>query len=276
MSNFEYKELKKQLDELLKLGYIRPSNSSFASPVLFVKKPDGSLRLCVDYRALNKLTIKNKYPLPLIEDLVDRLHNARYFSKIDLKSGYWQIRVKDEDINKTAFRTRYGMFEWLVMPFGLANAPSVFQRIMNEIFRNYLDDFIIVYLDDILIYSRSKEEHEKHLDTVFQILRKNRFYASEAKCEFYKKKINFLGFNIENGYTFSDERKVSAIKEWPAPKNKKEIQAYLGAINYHRKFIKDYSKILLPLYKLLKNDKPFEWTTEQEIAFKKSKEEIEN
>ena len=206
--------------------------------------------------------------------MIDRLHNARYFSKIDLKSGYWQIRIKDEDISKTAFNTRYGMYEWLVMPFGLANAPAVFQRTMNEIFKKYLDDFVIVYLDDILIYSNSKEDHEKHLDIVFKILKENQFYASIGKCDFYKKEISFLGLTIGNGYVESDKRKIASIVNWPIPKNKKELQSYLGAINYHRKFIKDYSTIMLPLYKLLKNENKFIWERDQNEAFEKSKEII--
>src|SRR6201995_787903 len=171
MSPPELDELKKQVADLLAKGFIQPSKSPFGAPVLFVKKKDGSQRMCVDYRALNKLTIKNKYPLPRIDELLDRLQGAKYFSKIDLRSGYHQVRIADENVHKTAFRTRYGHFEYLVMPFGLTNAPATFMHLMQQIFRPYLDDFVIVFLDDILVCSKSKEEHFQHLRLVLQVLR---------------------------------------------------------------------------------------------------------
>jgi hypothetical protein len=168
MSTPELKELQLQLEELLKKGYICPSVSPWGAPVLFVKKKDGTLRLCIDFRQLNKVTIKNKYPLPRIDDLFDQLKDAKIFSKIDLRSGYHQVRIKDEDINKTTFRTRYGHYEFTVVPFGLSNAPVVFMCLMNGVFREYLDKFVIVFLDDILVYSKSEEEHEQHLRMVLQ------------------------------------------------------------------------------------------------------------
>ena len=179
MSDAELAELRTQLEELLARGHIRPSTSPYAAPVLFVKKKDGSMRLCCDFRALNAITQKNKYPLPRVDELLDRLHGARYFSKLDLRQGYHQIRVESEHIERTAFATRYGLYEWTVMPFGLAGAPATFQAIMNDVFRKHLDKFVLVYLDDIMVYSRTKEEHLKHLDTVFKLLSE----AAPAACQ---------------------------------------------------------------------------------------------
>jgi hypothetical protein len=177
MAPAELKELKEQLQDLLDKGFIRPSASPWGAPVLFVKKKVGSMRLCIDYRELNKVTIRNKYPLPRIDDLFDQLRGSEVFSKIDLRSGYYQLRVKEEDIPKTAFRTRYGHYEFLVMPFGLTNAPAVFMDLMNMVFHEYLDSFVIVFIDDILVYSKSQEEHEEHLRIVLQILRDRKLFA---------------------------------------------------------------------------------------------------
>lgn len=184
MAPAELKELKSQLEELSSKGFIRPSVSPWGAPVLLVKKKDGRSRLCVDYRQLNKVTIKNKYLLPRIDDLMDQLRGASVFSKIDLKSGYHQIRVKDEDISKTAFRTRYGHYEYVVMPFGVTNAPAIFMDYMNRIFHPFLDRFVVVFIDDILIYSKDAEEHEIHLKQVLQVLRDRELYGNAAKCDF--------------------------------------------------------------------------------------------
>ncbi|KAL4027931.1 hypothetical protein IC575_011121 [Cucumis melo] len=170
--------------ELLDKGFIRPSVSPWGAPVLFVKKKDGSMRLCIDYMELNKVTVKNRYPLPRINDLFDQLQGATVFSKIDLRSGYHQLRIKDEDIPKTAFRSRYGHYEFIVMSFGLTNAPAVFMDLMNRVFREFLDTFVIVFIDDILIYSKTEAEHEEHLRMVLQTLRDNKLYAKFSKCEF--------------------------------------------------------------------------------------------
>src|SRR3954454_20898493 len=176
-------ELKKQLTELMDKGYVQESKSPYGAPVLFVKKKDGSMRMCVDYRALNKITIKNKYPLPRIDELLDRLLGARYFSKIDLRSGYWQVRIADQDVHKTAFRTRYGHYEFLVMPFGLTNAPATFMHLMQQTLRRFLDDFVIVFIDDILIYSKTLEDHTQHLRQVLQVLQEKQLYAKLSECD---------------------------------------------------------------------------------------------
>ena len=188
MSPAQLDELKKQLNELLEKQFVQPSKSPFGAPVLFVKKKDGSTRMCIDYRALNKVTIKNKYPLPRVDELLDRLHGAKWFSKIDLRSGYHQVRIADGDIQKTAFRTRYGHYEFMVLPFGLTNAPATFMQLMHGIFHNNLDDFVIVFLDDILIFSKTnfKKDHVKHLEAVLKKLREHKLYAKESKCEFFK------------------------------------------------------------------------------------------
>src|SRR6185312_5431886 len=177
----ELDELRKQLEELLDAGFIRPSKSPFGAAILFVKKKDGSMRMCVDYRALNDQTVKNRYPLPRIDELFDRLQGAKYFTSIDLRSGYHQIRVAEQDVPKTAFRCRYGHFEYTVMPFGLTNAPATFMRLMNEIFRPYLDRFVLAFLDDILVYSRTREEHLQHLRTVLETLRKHKLYTERGR-----------------------------------------------------------------------------------------------
>lgn len=208
MTAQELVELKIQLEELLKKGLIRPSVSPWGAPVIFVKKKDGSLRLCIDYRQLNKVTIKNRYPLPHIDDLFDRVKGARIFSKIDLKSGYHQLRIQEADIHKIAFRTKYGQYEFTVVPFGLTNTPSVFMSLMNGVFRTYLDTFVVVFLDDILVFSNSVEEHEQHLEQVLDCLRRNRLYANPEKCEFFKIEIFYLGHIISGEGISFDPSKI--------------------------------------------------------------------
>jgi len=197
MSPPELAELRKELDELLQGGLVRPSKAPFGAPVLFQKKHDGSLRMCVDYRALNKVTMKNKYPIPLVADLFDQLGGAKYFSKLDLRSGYWQVRIAEDDVEKTACVTRYGAYEFLVMPFGLTNAPATFCTLMNNVFKDYLDKFVVIYLDDIIIYSNKLEEHVEHLEAVFKVLRENSLYVKEEKCYFAQEEIQFLGHHID-------------------------------------------------------------------------------
>ena len=196
MAPAELAELKKQIEDLLEKRFIRPSASPWGAPVLLVKKKDGSSRLCVDYRQLNKLTIKNKYPLPIIDDLLDQLRGAGVFSKIDLQSGYHQILVKPEDVQKTTFRSRYGHYEYVVMPFGVTNAPTIFMDCMNRIFRPWLDKFVVVFIDDILIYSKNREDHEQHLCVVLGVLREQQLYGKLSKCEFWLEEVQFLGHVI--------------------------------------------------------------------------------
>ncbi|GJU90583.1 putative reverse transcriptase domain-containing protein [Tanacetum coccineum] len=236
MAPIELKELKDQLQELLERGFIRPSVSPWGAPVLFVKKKDGSMRLCIDYRELNKITIRNRYPLPRIDDLFDQLQGAKHFSKIDLRSGYHQLRVKEQDISKTAFRTRYGHYEFLVMPFGLTNAPAVFMDLMNRVFHEFLDKFVIVFIDDILVFSKSKEEHEEHLRTVLQILRQEKLYAKFSKCEFWLSKVAFLGHIVSAEGITMDPAKVEAITKWPRPTSVTEVRSFLGLAGYYRRF----------------------------------------
>ncbi|GKC33847.1 putative reverse transcriptase domain-containing protein [Tanacetum coccineum] len=218
----ELEELSGQLKNLQDKGFIRPSSSPWGAPVLFVKKKDESFRMCIDYRELNKLTIKNRYPLPRIDDLFDQLQGSQYFSKIDLRSGYHQLRVHEDDIPKTAFRTRYGHFEFTMMPFGLKNASAVFMNLMNRVCRPYLDKFIIVFIDVILIYSRTREEHEMHLGLVLELLKKEELYAKFSKCEFWLQEVQFLGHVIHDDGIHVDPIKIEAVKNWEAPKTPSE------------------------------------------------------
>ena len=267
MSPAELLELRKQLKELLDAGLIRPSRAPYGAPVLFQKKHDGSLRMCVDYRALNKATIKNKYPIPLAAELFDRLSKATYFIKLDLRSGYWQVRIAEGDEGKTTCVTRYGAYEFLVMSFGLTNAPTTFCNLMNDVLFENIDAFVVVYLDDIVVYSQSLQEHEKHLSLVFQRLRENRLFVKKEKCEFAQRQITFLGYKISEGLIKMDENKVRAIREWSEPSKLKELRSFLGLANYYRRFIKGYSKVVAPLTDPLKKDQVCQWNLECQAAF---------
>ena len=272
----EMQELSSQLQELLSKGFIRPSSSPWGAPILFVKKKDGSMRMCIDYRELNKLTVKNRYPLPRIDDLFDQLQGASFFSKIDLRSGYHQLRVHDDDIPKTAFRTRYGHYEFLVMPFGLTNAPAVFMDLMNRVCRPYLDKFVIVFIDDILIYSKNKQEHEQHLITILQLLRNENLYAKFSKCEFWLRQVQFLGHVVNEEGIHVDPAKVEAVKKWEAPRTPTEVRSFLGLAGYYRRFIENFSKIALPLTQLTQKSKEFVWGHDQEEAFQYLKNRLCN
>jgi hypothetical protein len=247
MSMPELVELKLQLKEMMDKGYIRPSVSPWGAPVLFVKKKDGTLRLCIDYKQLNKVTIKNKYPLPRIDDLFDQLGGASVFSKIDLRSGYHQVRIKGEDIHKTAFWTRYGHYEFVVVPFGLTNAPATFMCLMNNVLSKFLDKFVLVFIDDILIYSKNREEHEEHIRLVLQVLREHRLYAKFNKCDFFQKQIHYLGHVLSKEGVAVDPDKIRSIMEWPTPKDVSDIRSFMGLAGYYRRFIKDFSKIGCPI-----------------------------
>ena len=209
-------------------GFVRPSTSPWGAPVLFVKKKDGSLRLCIDYRELNKVTIRNQYPLPRIDDIFYQLQGARVFSKIDLRSGYHQLKIRSEDVPKTSFRTRYGHYEFLVIPFGLTNAPTVFMDLMNRIFQPYLDQFVILFIDDILIYSGSKEDHEEHLRVVLQILKENQLYAKFSKFQFWLDSVAFIGHVISAEGVSIDPQNIEAIMNWKSPTNVTEIRSFAG------------------------------------------------
>ncbi|KAI3691369.1 hypothetical protein L2E82_49718 [Cichorium intybus] len=272
----EMQELSGQLQELLEKGFIRPSSSPWGAPVLFVKKKDGSFRMCIDYRELNKLTIKNRYPLPRIDDLFDQLQGATYFSKIDLRSGYHQLRVHEEDVHKTAFRTRYGHYEFLVMPFGLTNAPAAFMDLMNRVCRPYLDKFVIVFIDDILVYSRNKEDHEQHLKLMLDLLKEQKLYAKFTKCEFWIREVHFLGHVVGKEGIQVDPAKIEAIKKWEAPRTPTEIRQFLGLAGYYRRFIENFSKIAQPLTALTQKDRKFLWEEKQEEAFQTLKNKLCN
>jgi hypothetical protein len=263
----ELVELKKQIAKLQAKGFIQPSSSPWGAPILFVEKKDGTQRMCVDYRSLNEVTIKNKYPLPRIEDLFDQMKGARVFSKIDLRSGYHQLKIRESDIPKTAFRTRYGLYEYTVMSFGLTNAPAYFMYLMNKVFVEYLDRFVVVFIDDILIFSKTMEEHEEHLRLVLEKLRSNQLYAKFSKCEFWLTEVAFLGHVISAGGVSVDPGKVKDVLNWMPPTTVSEIQSFLGLAGYYRRFIKNFSKIAKPMMKLLEKNKAFEWTKECQACF---------
>jgi hypothetical protein len=243
MSTPKLKELKMQLKELLDLGLICPSVSPWGAPVIFIRKKDGSWRLCIDYRQLNKAMIKNQYPLPRIDDLFDQMKGATMFSKIDLRSGYHQLRIKEDDVPKTAFKTRFGHYKFTVLPFGLTNAPGVLMSFMNGVFREYLDKFVQVFIDDILIYSWMMEEHDEHLRLVLQCLREHKLYGKLSKCSFFQSRIHYLGHVIFDEGIAVDPAKVEAIMEWPAPTNVTEVRSFMGLAGYYRRFVEGFSKI---------------------------------
>ncbi|GKU99598.1 hypothetical protein SLEP1_g12422 [Rubroshorea leprosula] len=246
MAPTELKELKIQLEELLEKGFIRPAVSPWGAPVLFVKKKDGSMRLCIDYRELNKVTVKNRYPLPRIDNLFDQLKGAQVFSKINLRFGYHQLKIKPDNVPKIAFRTRYGHYEFIVMPFGLTNAPARFMDLINRVFSKYLDQFVVVFIDDILVYSSSHALHEKHLRTVLETLRSERLFA----------------------------KKIEAVVNWKRPNNVAKIQSFLELAGYYRRFVGDFSKIAQPMTCLIRKDAKFEWTLECEESFLTLKEKL--
>lgn len=267
----EKEAMERYITESLAAGLIRPS-SPVGAGFFFVEKKDHTLRPCIDYRGLNDITVKNKYPLPLMDSAFSSLHEAAIFSKLDLRNAYHLVRIKEGDEWKTAFNTPLGHFEYLVMPFGLTNAPAVFQALINDVLRDMLNRFVFVYLDDILIFSRTPQEHVQHVRLVLQRLLENRLYVKAEKCEFHLPSVSFLGFIVEKGQIKTDPAKVQAVTDWPTPSNRKQLQRFLGFANFYRRFIRNYSKVAAPLTKLTSVKVPFDWPPEAEAAFVKLKD----
>ncbi|KAL0147880.1 hypothetical protein M9458_056801, partial [Cirrhinus mrigala] len=273
LSQPETDSMKQYIEEELAKGFIRPSTSPASAGFFFVKKKDGSLRPCIDYRSLNEITVKYRYPLPLVPSALEQLRSAKYFTKLDLRSAYNLIRIKEGDEWKTAFSTTTGHYEYLVMPFGLSNSPSIFQAFVNEVFRDLLHRYVIVYIDDILIYSENLESHITHVRSVLQRLIANKLYAKLPKCEFHQTKISFLGYVISNEGVTMDDEKVSAVVNWPKPRTIKDLQRFLGFANFYRRFIRNFSQIAAPLTSMTrKGPRTLHWTYESNLAFQNLKD----
>ena len=272
LSARELQVLREYLDTMLKSGRIRPSKSPAGAPILFAPKKNGKLRLCVDYRGLNKVTVKNRYPLPLMTELRDRVAGANWFTKIDLRNGYHLIRIKEGDEWKTAFRTRYGHFEYLVMPFGLANAPASFQAMMNDVLRDLLDQGVVCYIDDILIYSETEAEHERLVTEVLRRLKEHNLFCAIDKSVFHVHEVEFLGYMVgAEGISMADD-KVQCIKEWEPPQSVKDVQSFIGFANFYRRFIKGFAKICKPMTDLTKKGPgTFRWNEAAQEAFEELK-----
>jgi hypothetical protein len=254
LSPLELDEVKRQVTDLLAKGMVRPSTSPYSAPILFVGKKDGGLRMCIDYRGLNATTVKNRYPLPRVDDLLDKLQGSSFFSSIDLQQGYNQIRIADSDIPKTAFRTPFGHFEYTVLSFGLVNAPATFQAVMDRIFRPFIGRFVVCYLDDVLIYSKTKAEHLTHLRLVLDTLRREQLYAKRSKCHWAQPQVEYLGHVVSVDGVRMDPRKTAAVRDWPVPTSVQDLRKFLGLTNYFRKFIARYSSLAAPLTDLTKKD----------------------
>ena len=270
LSPLELEAVRVYVKENLRKGFIRHSQSPCGAPIVFAKKKDGTLRLCVDYRGLNKITVKNRYPLPLIGELLERVSQAKYFSKFDVRDGYNRLRMAPGEEWKTAFRCRYGLFEYTVMPFGLCNAPGTFQHYMNNTFREFLDEFLVVYLDDLLVYSSTLKEHREHVRRVLARLQEAGLFLKPSKCEFHTQEVEFLGFVIGEHGVRMDPGKVEAVTSWPAPKSPHDVRMFLGLANFYRRFIKDFSRLAAPLTRLLTKEKMakrFQWDEEAGRAF---------
>jgi hypothetical protein len=246
----EEAELRRQIEKAIRNGWITPSSSNYGSPVLFVPKGDGSLRMCIDYRAVNRITVKDRYPLPHIEDLFNGLEGSKVFSKLDLASGYHQIRIAPGDRQKTAFTTKFGLYEWRVLPFGLANAPSQFMRMMDGLLTPEMRRFVAIYLDDVLVHSHDLVEHVTHVRTVLTMLLSHGLRVKQSKCEWAQEQVEFCGFTVSGNGIHTQEHKTAAVRDWPQPQNEKEVQGFLGLTSYYRKFIEHYAHMALPLYEM--------------------------
>jgi len=271
MNPTQSEEADKYISENLAKGFIRPSKSPAAYPVLFQRKKDGSLRFCVDYRKLNEVTVKDSYPLPLYNLFFEEIRGSNYFTKLDLKAAYNLVRIRKGDEYKTAFRTRRGQYEYLVMPFGLTNAPAVFQRFINFVLNDFINKFVVVYLDDILIYSRTLEEHKEHVKAVLKALKENHLLVNLEKCLFHVKELEFLGHVISGKFIKTDPKKLEAVLSWPEPTTVKQVQSFLGFGNYYRRFIKNFSLIASPLFHLTKKGTDFDWNEECQKSFDRLK-----
>jgi hypothetical protein len=249
----ETKEIKQQVEELIKKGYIQESLSPCAILILLVPKKNGSCRMCVDCRAINNITLRYRHPIPRLDDMLDELSGAFIFTKIDLRSGYHQILMKEGDEWKTAFKIKFGLYEWLVMPFGLTNAPSSFMRLMNHVLRTFVGKFVVVYFDDILIYNKSLDEHVEHIWYVLAVLREQKLYANLEKCTFCTDKVVFLGFVISGQGVEVDEQKVKVVRDWMPPQNVSQVRSFLGLAGFYRCFVKDFSTVASPINELTKN-----------------------
>eukprot|EP00253_Pinus_taeda_P022301 PITA_22301 len=268
MSPKDHEEIRKQVQELLDKGLIRESMSPCAVPTVLAPKKGGEWRMCTDSRAINKITVRYRFPLPRMDDMMDCLSGATYFSKIDLKSGYHQIRIREGDEWKTAFKTNEGLYEWLVMPFGLSNAPSTFMQLVNEVLKEFNGKFVIVYLDDILVFSKTKEEHYRHLQSVLRKLQQNKLLINLKKCTFFQKELIYLGFVIAENELKMDPEKVAAIVSWPSPKSLFDVRSFHGLASFYRKFIRNFSEICAPMLDTIKKvNQPFHWTEAAENSF---------
>ncbi|GKV29618.1 hypothetical protein SLEP1_g38525 [Rubroshorea leprosula] len=273
MNPQEYAKLQRQVKELMEKGLVKESISPCAMHVLLVPKKDGTWRMCVDSRAVNKITIKYRFPIPRLDDMLDQLHGATVFSKIDLRSGYHQIRMRPGDEWKTAFKTRDGLYEWTIMPFGLSNAPSTFMRLMNHVFQPFIGKFVVVYFDDILVYSKNEQEHLDHLRQVFEVLREQKLYANLKKCSFLTTSVTFLGYIITAQRIKMDPSKIDAIVNWPTPTSMHDVRSFHGLASFYRRFIKNFSSIVASITDSLKGDK-FSWSDKAQQSFEELKRKL--
>ena len=272
MSGHKLKQVKKYLDEHLKKGFIIPSKAPFASPILFAEKPNGGLRFCVDYRKLNAITKRNRYPIPLIDEVLARIQGCKYLTRLDIIAAFNKLRMHPDSEDYTTFITSLGAYKYRVLPFGLTNGPASYQQYMNDILFEYLNVFCQIYLDDILIYSKTKKEHVEHVRMVLQKLREAGLQADILKCEFHVQETKFLGLMVSIDGLRINPVKIQAVLDWPVPKNLKETQAFMGFCNFYRRFIKDFSKIMHPMVKLTRKDNVFEWSSACQTAFEVMKD----